>query len=377
MSKASKLVAIVLVGRILKLLFIISLVGTIVLPQVHAQTTNITNVKYPRYAVFDIEQRTAEPPLTVKATVTYSDAKPGYYLGVGIFDLTTGNLVTGSGSTLPGRCGVLSYGYAGCTVRLTKTSGSEYVSFSLGQPQPIMNLVLVAGLFDNNTEQIQSSLTDFEFTIRLTTALTLQLNVPSSVRVTVDSEIQWTGSVRLKLVVGTHRVSVPDTVQIDNSTRLEFREWSDGVTQPNRTVLLNHDVILAANYTTQYFLGVSSDPVNATGRGWYDQGATASFSVPSVEEPMSGLLEILRGLWKFQGWYENGTLLTITKDGSITMNTAHTLVAHWHGDYTFPMIILGLVLAAASLTIVRFRKRREASGRAHKEASNSLKKTSW
>jgi hypothetical protein len=66
------------VGRILKLLFIISLIGTIVLPQVHAQTTNITKVEYPRYSVFDIKQRTADPPLIVKATVMYSDAKPGY-----------------------------------------------------------------------------------------------------------------------------------------------------------------------------------------------------------------------------------------------------------------------------------------------------------
>jgi hypothetical protein len=139
---------------------------------------------------------------------------------------------------------------------------------------------------------------------------------------------------------------------------LKFKAWSDGVTQPNRTVLLSHDVILAANYTTQYLLVVSSDPVNATGTGWYDQGATASFSVSSVEEPMSGLLGILRGEWEFQGWYENGTLLTITKGGSITMNTAHTLVAHWHGDYAFPMIVIGLVFAAASLTIVHFRQRR-------------------
>ncbi|MGA2462472.1 MAG: hypothetical protein ABSF82_13730 [Candidatus Bathyarchaeia archaeon] len=342
--------------RIFKLLLIASLIGTIALPQVHAQTTNITNVEYPRYAVFDLEQRTADPPLSVKATVMYSDAKPGYYLGVGIFDLTTGNLVAGSGSALPGVC-ALGYGYAGCIVRLTKTSGSEYASFSLSQPQPIMNLALVAGLFDNNTKQIQSSLTDFEFTIRLTSALTLQLNVPSNVRVTVDSEIQPAGSVRLKLVVGTHRVSVPDTVQIDNTTRLKFEAWSDGVNQPNRTVLLNHDVILAANYTAQYLLAVSGYPVNATGTGWYDQGTTASFSVPSVEEPMSGFLGILRGVWKFQGWYENGTLLTITKDGSVTMNTAHALVTHWHGDYAFPMTIIGLVSAAAILTIVRFRKR--------------------
>jgi thiosulfate reductase cytochrome b subunit len=98
--------------------------------------------------------------------------------------------------------------------------------------------------------------------------------------------------------------------------------------------------------------------VNASRTGWYDHGTTASFSVPSVEEPMSGLLGILGGVWRFQGWYENGTLLTITKDSIITMNTAHTFVAHWHGDYTFPMIIFGLVFAAASLAIVHFRNRR-------------------
>jgi hypothetical protein len=341
-------------------LFIIFLIGVFIIPQVHAQTTNIIDVEYPKNSVFDIEQRTADPPLIVKATVTYSDARAGYVLGTGIFDLTTGNLVAGTSSASPRPCASEQAEYAGCVVQLTETSGIEHTTFSLSQPQPIMNLALVAGFFDTNRKEVQSSLSDFEFTIRLTTALALQMNLPSNVEVTVDNSVQSNGSVRLKLVVGTHHLSVPDTVQIDNETRLKFKEWSDGGTQPNRTVLLNHDVTLTANYTTQYLLAIESAPVNATGTGWYDQGTLASFSVPSLREPMPSVLGILGGLWRFQGWYENGEMLSAARDGSITMNGAHTLMAHWYRDYALPLTIIGLICAAvASLATVGLRNRRK------------------
>lgn len=46
-----------------------------------------------------VRRLAAEPQLILNATVTYDDAKPGYYLTVGVFDLDDGNSVDDLGSS--------------------------------------------------------------------------------------------------------------------------------------------------------------------------------------------------------------------------------------------------------------------------------------
>lgn len=311
---------------------------TCIFPSVRAQTTMITDISYPKQSAFNLESRTANPPLTVSATVGFSDAKVGDFLAVGVFDLESGSVENGSGNASPAEC-VPRYLYAGCLVVITSSAGTENVTFQLTSPRRIMQLTLVAGIYGNDSSTlIPGSTSDVEFAIRVATALNLQLNVPNSVTVLVDGKEQGQGSISVSLVVGNHNVSIPDIVQLDDGTRIKFEKWSDGVTQENRTVQLNQGITLEAIYQTQHFLTLISPQVNVTGMGWYNEGSVANISAPPGILPMNGLLGILRGNWKFQGWYEGQTLLGHATTGQIIMNKPHTLEARWHGDYTKPLI---------------------------------------
>ena len=67
--------------------------------------------------------------------------------------------------------------------------------------------------------------------------------------------------------------------------------------------------------------------INATGAEWYDDGEIARFSVPTIV-PMNGFLGVLGGKLKFQGWYEQGKLVTEQANDTISMTEPHTITAN-------------------------------------------------
>lgn len=320
------------------------------IPTVRAQTTSISNVVYPASAVYDLDTETSTPPLLVKATVSYEGAGPGFSLATGIFDIDTGNLVAGIGSSSPTSCETTSQ-YAGCVIPLTSSQGSESVEFLLGRPQNVWNLAIISALWNSTGDTISKSFSDQTFTITVRTGLTLQVQAPIPVQVTVDG-MNGTGTVSLKLAAGNHNLSVPQIVPFDNGTRLRFTRWSDGSAVANRTVALNHDVSLQANYVTQYRLKVISPEVNVTGAGWYDNGSSAILSVPSADLPMPGLLGALGGKWVFMGWSEDGGPAAGTSTQTVDMSSPHTVTAEWQADYSLPIIILVLLLVVVGFAAI-------------------------
>lgn len=112
------------------------------------------------------------------------------------------------------------------------------------------------------------------FSISLVDKFTFTVSIPSQVPVTLDGVQQGAGSASLQLSPGTHTVSVPDLVQIDSTSRLEFNGWSDGSTQTTRTFDLESDTEITATYTTQYLVNATND--STVQSGWYDQGTGAT-----------------------------------------------------------------------------------------------------
>ena len=340
-------------------------------PNALAQTTTITDVSYTKTALYDIDTETTNPQLVLNATVTYADAKPGYYLAVGVFDLDDGNLVDGLGSSSPQPCSS-TIKLAGCIVPLINPEGSERMRFSLDHPRGLWTLALVAAVLDEAHNPISNSFSDYSFTINVHTALTLEVNVPIHVPVSVDG-VNGSGSVRLLLVAGNHSLSVPEFVQIDNVTRLRFSNWSDGSNDANRSVELNHDITLTANYITQYRLQVIT-PVPVGGAGWYDEGSNVTLSVQSTSAPIGGFLGTLGGNWIFQGWVEDEQTSPNSATLRVTMNSPRVVIVSWRSDYRSPLIILALITTLAAIVVytvstkrsTRRRKRRSTShGRKH------------
>ena len=325
------------------------------LPNVISQTTTITNVSYTRTALYDIDTETTTPPLVLNATVSYAETKTGYYLAVGVFDLDDGNLVNGLGSSSPQSCATTTQ-FAGCIIPLANADGSDRVQFLLSRPKGVWNLVLVAAILDNKQNPIYTSFSDYTFTMIVHSALTLEVDVPNGVAVSVDGVNGTGGNVQLVLAAGSHFVSVPNTVQINENTRIKFRNWSDGSTDANRSVALNHDIVLHANYVIQYRLQVIS-PVSVGGGGWYDTGTKVTLSIQSATQPMSGIVGILGGKWIFQGWSQGEIEISRSPIVSVTMNSAQIINMRWAPDYSVPAAILALIslLSAGTFYVTRMR----------------------
>ena len=300
--------------------------------------------------MFDLETRTTDPPLLVTATVSYSGAKPGFILTVSIFDLDSGGLVSGSGMAPSRPCDLQ---YALCSGGVSSPSGSENVRFLIAGFKQTMSLAIIAIFYDNSGSLVYDSESDYEFVITMASAFVLGIQVPYIVPVSVDGVSQPKGNAWLYLSPGVHSISVPDTVQVDNVTRMKFERWSDGVNETARTIYLNKQTTLAADYVLQYFLAVTDRQGNVTGAGWYNDGSNAIFSVPSTTMPMNGLMGLLGGKWKFEGWYENGEILTASTAGSMLMLRSHSVTSDWEEDYELPAIILIAIGLAVIIALTR------------------------
>jgi hypothetical protein len=336
----------------------ILLSAAVSLPRVAGQSTTVTDVSYVHTALFDIDRQTAIPQLVVNATVGYSDANPGDFLAAGVFDLEDGNVVSGLGSSAIHPCAATTP-FAACLVPLSAKHGFEHMEFLLNHPKSVWNLALVAGLENASQSLIPNSFSDYTFTITISSALTLIINAPSLAEVTVDG-MNGTGDVQLVLGVGNHAVSVPGIVQEGNATRLRFSKWSDGVTSPNRTITLNHDITLRAEYETQYRLQVSS-PVEVQGTGWYTAGSEVTLSTTTTAT-MTGILGLLGAKWVFEGWTDNGIALPTSQSVLIRVDSPHMVAVTWRPDYNMPMGVVSIV-ALAFVTVAYTRRKTKSKRR--------------
>ncbi len=193
---------------------------------------------------------------------------------------------------------------------------------------------------------------------------TLTIQIPTQVSVSIDNVEQGLGpSVSLELANGTHQIAVSSLVDLGNGTRLEFSEWSDGLTAPNRTIALKSDTILQTTYLSQYLVTVNPG-VGSHSERWYDQGSTASYSIPFTTIRMDNLLGYLGGKMVFGGWFENGKLVTSSTSGSFVVNGPRELDGQWQPDVTLPItILIFIAVAGVAVLLVYRRKRRDASNR--------------
>jgi len=172
----------------------------------------------------------------------------------------------------------------------------------------------------------------------------------------VDKSTQWLDS-------GTS-VSVtalsPSKV-VEKKSRLMFLGWQGTTTSTLNTVALVMDgpKTLTATWKWQYYLTVETKHGTQSGEGWYDDGSTAEFSVPS-ETPMEPPLDSLGGKYVFSGWTGDST--ATTPKATILMDGPHTVVASWTSDYSmvtaFFVILTAIVAAVGVFVVFTIRKER-------------------
>jgi len=344
-----------------KALLVFLLVTSLVLafPGVQAvQTTRIYELVHPIRTIAG-----SLDPIPVTAIVFYNNTVPGYTVKVGILDAekTPQTLIPGIVLSYPDPCLNQPVLEALCVVRTPASSGAEHLDFKIGgilggkRGPGTWALNITTALFDSNNTLVPKSVSSVPFEIELT-PVTLTVTVPAAVAVSVDGVQQQPGPAEVGVALGEHNITVPEIAQVDATTRLRFDHWADGLTDTNRTVLVSSATNFEVVYVTQNLLTLTGPQPISTGAGWYDADATATFSVETIEQ-MSGLLGMLGGKLKFQGWYENGELLTDLTTGTIFMNRPHTLTAVWQEDYSVPVVIIsGLVIILSLAYLVTHRR---------------------
>jgi len=177
----------------------------------------------------------------------------------------------------------------------------------------------------------------------------LNLSIPYGVQVFVDQTLHSSGTLRLPLTSGLHTISVPSIININDTSRLRFQNWSDGSAEPNHVMNVSSDVSLEAMYVKQSKLTIIS-PFPTSGDGWYDQNSTASFSTNSTPRLANNSVSLMM----FDGWYdENGKLITTSRTGTMNMDSSHLIEAHWHQDFMAPVAIIIVLLSLIAALIYR------------------------
>ena len=323
-----------------------------------APTTTIAQVKTPSSVVAG-----SQNPIPVAATVYYNNSIRGYQLAVVIFDISLSpeRIVPGVVISSSEPCVNQAEPVALCVIATRSVSGVESVNFQIGgifggkRGPGIWDLNITSVLLDTQGNLVPGSASSKLFEIGLT-PVSLSVVVPSSVVVSVDGEQQPPGPATVGVALGEHNITLPMLVQLSPSTRLRFDRWSDGYNLTFRDIVVTNNASLRGIYVTQNLLTIVDTEQNATSSEWYDATTNATFSVSQYQQ-LTGPLGVIGGRLTFQGWYENGQLLSDSPTGTIAMNMPHTLTAVWAVDYSTPATIaLAIIVVLVILLVIRRRR---------------------
>jgi len=186
--------------------------------------------------------------------------------------------------------------------------------------------VKVLAVYPNGTYLIglgDSSMLPTYGIINLTVAFTPTAN---SMTITVDGRTYTTDATGKIVVVSvtptnstTFNISTPNIFPCTTDTRLKFVNWSNGETSSTLSITTTSDVTVTAQYKTQYYVSVTSSYTNAVGTGWYDNGGTATLSVPTKLDALTPGTRYLFKDWTGDYTGTNNTAtVTVTKPLKIT-----------------------------------------------------------
>lgn len=130
----------------------------------------------------------------------------------------------------------------------------------------------------------------------------------------------------------THTIGAIDSAGTPD-TRYIWSNWSDGGAKThNITVTSSSPRTYTANFITQYYLTVNTGGHGrATGEGWYNAGANASFSIDPYADESGG------ERWRFTSWIGSGSgsYSGNANPATCTMNGPVTETATWTHQYSF------------------------------------------
>ncbi len=164
-------------------------------------------------------------------------------------------------------------------------------------------------------------------------SITIQTN-PLNKIFNADGSPYTTTQTFVWLEGSVHTISVTSPQAGAVGTRYVYASWSDGGVMSHSYTVHGTNETITANFTIQHLLTVTTDHGTASGGGWYNQGASATFSISStIVEGVSGTRYV------FAGWTGTGSgsytgpdsMHTVTMNNPITETAIGT--AGWQTQY--------------------------------------------
>jgi len=149
----------------------------------------------------------------------------------------------------------------------------------------------------------------------------------------------------------------PLTVAGPVGTQYVFTSWSgdaSGNTSPSNAIVMNGPKAATANWKTQYYLSMVTDPPGVTspsGAGWYEPGTNATISTPAFVDITPG-----SSRYRFNGWTTSNITEIADPTRSPTtalMDEAKTITANYAVQYnvSFSQSGVGIDFAGTIVTV--------------------------
>jgi ribosomal protein L40E len=124
----------------------------------------------------------------------------------------------------------------------------------------------------------------------------------------------------------------------------------------HRPLIFIWDATTEGVYGTQYRLAIVDRNGRTLNEWRYNSGATAGFASPDVDETvvMEGLPRMVGGLWRLQGWFNNGQPIPASSEA--VMNEPHIITPRYAADCTITVAVLIVIATVAILVVNRTRR---------------------
>jgi F0F1-type ATP synthase membrane subunit b/b' len=141
----------------------------------------------------------------------------------------------------------------------------------------------------------------------------------------VNYMADYSGKISKHVRPGGHVVEVQCMVEVSETTRKIFSNWSDGNSSNPRPIVVDHDTVLTAEFTTEHLLTVSSDYGGLAQSTWLTEGSIANISAPTIVNISTGSRVL------FKGWV--GDIVVIEPSFSLKVSRPLSIKATWRTQH--------------------------------------------
>jgi M6 family metalloprotease-like protein len=170
---------------------------------------------------------------------------------------------------------------------------------------------------------------DDSLSTNIVVGLVLNIQMPNNIEVKINGTTYQSGEggkVTTGTLPGIQQIELEKIQSTGNGSRRIFWKWSDGDTSNPRTILVENDLNLTAEYKTQYYVTVNANEGKVTGEGWYDEDSTAQISAIT---PCDEIHQKSRSI--FTEW--SGDSVSNMTSLSVIVQTPCTFSANWKVQY--------------------------------------------